>query len=122
MAGALEQDDRLERVGVERTGSGRGLDRRAEGGRPPGRGEHAARALGVERVAEPGGRGLRERALPGRGVGERVEGAADAAAGREQPPGTAAGEPDQQGGCYQFAGANQIANRLPEHVEITHSL
>jgi hypothetical protein len=53
--GALEQDDRLERVSVDAVAPGDAVDQRAPGGCPLGRDGRAAGALGVEDVAEPGG-------------------------------------------------------------------
>ena len=57
---ALEEDDRLDEVGLESAVCHGVLDERSEGLRALGGREDASRALGVERVAEPEGGGTLE--------------------------------------------------------------
>ena len=80
-AAALEEDDRLDEVGVEAASLDRVVDERAERLGPPRGREHAAGALPVERMGEAeGGRALEVavlRVVVGERVGLRGDGARD---------------------------------------------
>ncbi len=103
-AGAFEEDDRLESVGVAAAGPRCGLDEWAQRRYSLGRGDHAAGALGVEHVRVASGRPLLVVGGASRRVGERV-GRSPAAGCAEERAGDGGDQRERRNGDEQGSAA-----------------